>query len=250
MAATLPFVITLLELLLPFPAIITSKGDADSNWRLRLSCLAFFWIALALFAAFRAYLIGAFVGGYGSGGLQAMLGSLRVFADKATLLKIFFPNNEEVLFGFAYRPLLTAAYAMIVVSLAVRILLRLAPIRPFIFLLGTASVMVLPAFQIWRLNPNLVGSRLFFISSAPLCIFIALAALPAIDRISRQWAQKVTIVGVLCLATIFALWSYLLSGNLTPWTVASRQMDHLRAQVQLLAGKCPQGKCALAGFTV
>jgi hypothetical protein len=240
MAATLPLVITLLEFTLPFPSV--GQEGFRTNWRLRLFCLATFWLTLAAYATMRTFLIGTLVGGYSSGGLKEMLSTWRVFLDKPTLFKLVFPVNEEVLVNPAYHALLFAAYVMIALSLTLRLIFRAAPWRPFIFLLASTLIMVLPTFQVWHINPNLVGSRLFFISSAPFCIFIALAALPALDRISRRWAHGVTTVGVLCLVTIFASWSYVLNANLKPWLAASAQMQNLQSQIQILAAQCPPGK--------
>ena len=47
------------------------------------------------------------------------------------------------------------------------------------------ALALIPTFQIWHIYPNLVGSRLFFLSSAGLCMALAMMALPSVEA-ARQ----------------------------------------------------------------
>jgi hypothetical protein len=242
MAATLPAVIALAELLL---VKTTWKGEAKDYSIAKFKYVGLFFIALALYAAFRTALLGAVVGGYGEGGLSVFANSWRVFLDKASLVKIILPMNEEVQFASFVKPASLAIYAGALVIFLFRLVAGSTKVRPFLFLLCWAVVAILPTIQVWHIYPNLVGSRLFFISSAPLCMLLALLLLPAVDAMKRRQAIAVTAIGTLLLTLLFGLWSYELQGNLQPWITAGKQMETLLSQVRTIARETPDGKHVL-----
>lgn len=240
MAVTLPVVLTLVEGILFF-----GKDRLDLPWKERIKYIGIFWLLLAAYAIFRTLLLGTMVGGYGGSGLFAILKLWRVFIDKSSLLKLVFPFNEEVTQPFSQFKILGIAYVLVAGSFLFRLISRSVYWRPFLFLLLWIIVAVLPTFQIWHIHPNLVGSRLFFLSSAPFCMLIALMALPAVDALGKQKAKITTALGVAGLIILFVAWSFILRANLSPWEEAGAQMNKLKSQLWLIAAKTPEGKRTL-----
>jgi hypothetical protein len=231
MAVTLPAVIAAAEVLL-----FNSDKSANSSKRVtqRVLYVAFFWALFVLMATIRSLLIGTVVGGYGD---TSILASLRNFFDKATLLKLFFPLNEEVVFPSWVKPVLSLWYSSVIASFAARLLLKSRALRPAIFLILWMVIAAAPTFQIWHIYPNLVGSRLFFLSSAPLCILIALSAFPTTDTLKRKFSDGAALFGTATVTGIFIVWSLVLLGNLEPWQIAGRQMSHFRQELARLASE-------------
>jgi hypothetical protein len=240
MAVTLPVVITLAELLLP--ALERSRRPWQETVAERLKFVLSFWLLLGLYAAFRAVLLGTLVGGYGSSGAMDLLKSWRVFLDRPTLWKVIFPASEEVAAPDFLRPLLVGSCALTLALFCLRLLLRAARPGPLIFLMVWCVAALVPTFQIWHIYPNLVGSRLFFISSAPLCISLALCALPTVDALKRWHASVIAAAGTALLLVTFLGWSYLLELNLKPWVAAGSAMKQLRQQLTETVGSMPPGK--------
>ena len=134
---------------------------------------------------------------------------------------------------------------MIFAASVLRLLSSRRILIPFTFLFLWAVLAVLPTFQIWHIYPNLVGSRLFFTSSAPLCIALALCALPATDALGRFATKAWTYFGVIALIIVFICWSYVLQENLKPWQIAASQMKTFRRQLAAIASELKPGERAL-----
>ncbi len=251
-AVTLPVVIALAELCL-WTKISASKmlrqksqtlkhQTADATIGSRLRWVGYFWLVLTAYAITRGIILGTLVGGYGTSGLKQMLSSWRTFADRPTLWKIIIPANEEVKISGLILPLLLASYLGGLVSLVVRLVSRSARVGPFLFLIGWMAIAVVPAFQIWHIYPNLVGSRLFFMASAPFCIFVTLALMPGIDALKRKHAQAITAVATLLLLCIYLSWAQLVKANMQPWQTAGAIMTGLRAQLEEILATVPASK--------
>lgn len=240
MAVTLPVVITLAELLLP------PEDKSPLSWeekaKKRLQYVAGFWLLLALYTVFRTALLGTLVGGYGSAGATELLRSWKVFLDRPTLWKILFPASEEIATPNYLQPLLVGSFSLTLALFGLRLLLRAGRPGSLLFLLGWCAAALVPTFQIWHIYPNLVGSRLFFISSAPFCILLALSALPTLDALRRWQATAIAVVGTALLLTTFLGWSYLLELNLKPWQMAGAAMSRMRLQLPEAIRTMPPGK--------
>jgi hypothetical protein len=200
MAVVLPVVIVLAEVCLWSP-LNTKSAQISGHTALsnRISWVMPFWALLGFYMTLRVVFLGTAIGGYSGGN---MLGAWRNFLDKATLLKLLLPANEEITFAAWLKPELICCYLLVVAIVVGRLLWRKAAPGPFVWLVSWLVVGILPAFQIWHIWPNLVGSRLFFLSSAPACILIALAALPAFDALRKPIARAVSIVGLCALLGI------------------------------------------------
>lgn len=237
MAVTLPVAIALYELL-----IVSSKTTRTLN---RVMFVGTYFVLLATLSIIRTLLLSTVIGGYETLGADSVLSIVGVFLDKATLLKLFVPINEEVAIASFIIPALYICYILVALLLVSRLIMRSVSIRPFLFLLAWAVVLILPTFQVWHIHPNLVGSRLFFLSSAPFCMLFVLAALPAIDVLNKRTAKVMTLVGAVVLSAIFLGWGVVLQANLEPWLKAGKLMSGLHSQVIKIAGETPDGSRVL-----
>ncbi len=245
MAVTLPLVQTMTCLL---PVQKAQRTNETLIKRLRSSDLKFallFWIELAGFSVMRNAFLGSAIGGYGSTDAKTVLNSWRNFADRSTIYKIFVPVNEELHFNSKFIQVCWAGFGMIFAGSSVRLCLSRQLLIPLSFLILWAVLAVLPTFQIWHIYPNLVGSRLFFTSSAPFCIALALCAIPATDALSRFATKILTYFGAVALIIVFVCWSFVLQENLKPWQTAATQMQTFRRQLTSLASDLKPGQRAL-----
>jgi hypothetical protein len=245
MAVTLPVVIACAELLLP-----TSLGWQKLETRKRFVFPSLFVAVLLAFAGLRTLLLGTLVGGYGSSSFRDFRHSLHNFLDAPTLKKIVFGINEEVPYWPHFSTWAKLGWSAAIVSMLLRLFQPLSRLRLFAFLTIWLVISVLPTFQIWRINPNLVGGRLFFLGSAALCILMAVSLVPLLkvqgrlrDRSNRFKAGFMILYGV-GLTSLFLLqvsWVAGLHYNLNPWIDAGKQMTVLQSQLIDMA-KDPQVK--------
>jgi hypothetical protein len=245
MAVTLPLVQTL-ACLLPIGTI--SKQHRSWSQKIIQSDFkyaALFWIELVGFWMLRRTILGADIGGYGNTDLKTVLNSWRNFADRPSMAKVFLPLNEELSFSPVLIKTCWSGFIVILATGLLRVFNSRRLLVPIVFLLVWAILAVLPTFQIWHIYPNLVGSRLFFTSSGPLCIAIAMCALPAFDAIGRLANRVWTYIGMTALVAIFLCWSFILQVNLQPWLTASAQMKTFRRQLEEISRQLKPGERAL-----
>jgi hypothetical protein len=236
-AVTIPLVIAAAEFLL-------YKSD-QIKFIHRALYVSWFWVVLGSFATFRFVLLGTVVGGYGDNNIVNINNIISVFAHKAALLKTIFPFHEEMQFPNWCTKVLAFAYLLSALCFVSKLLTKAFRPRIYLFLLFWLAISILPSFQIWNIYPNLVGSRLFFIASAPLCIFISFICLPAIDQSSKTLSKLLATPAIIALSIIFAIWSYALHINIQPWIIASRQMQILQNEVTQILKNIPEGQKAL-----
>lgn len=250
MAVTLPVVATVFALLIPSRTDLTAaNGKQRFLWRmlcrpsrLEWQALGVLWLTLAVFAVIRTLALGDAIGGYGYPGLGAVINT---FANQASLLKIILPTNEEVIANsrsiirIALIPYIAAA-----VLAALRCLVTPALIRYFVAIALFGAIALLPTYQVWNVAPNLCGSRLFFLSSAALALWLAIAFIPNEDSIDRNSARFVTVLGTFFLVFTLVFYSFFARANLSPFVEAGLRMETLRKQVvrysadaQFAAGK-------------
>ncbi len=140
------------------------------------------------------------------------LSDVRLAADPLAVLWNHVPDLLAFQFGSGTLnwapPVLMLAYAVCLVVLIVRISLRSVPAGPF--LLGCSLIVILssPMLLSWKATiPLLERHAVLYLATAPVCILLALAALPAVDAISRRHARWVSLGGAVALCTVFAAWS-------------------------------------------
>jgi hypothetical protein len=236
-AVTLPVVILLAEVLLfrtPPRSGESARHGSDHFFN-----VGSFFMVLFMFASIRFLMIETLIGGYGdSFDLAAGLTNL---VNKDSLLKVVYPASEEYVFASWIHPVLLIAYAAIGSSLVVRFLQRSVRSPAYMFVLLWLLVSIVPAYQIWHIHPNLSGSRLFYLTSAPTAILLALMAVPALDVMRKRYVKGALVAGTIALSTIFACWCYLLLGNLQAWVSAGQQLTRLRSQAVELIKAAPAG---------
>ncbi len=76
-------------------------------------------------------------------------------------------------------------------------------------------------------------------------MLFALAALPAVDVLSKRTVRVMTLVGAMALSVIFLCWGVLLQANLEPWIAAGNLMSGLHSQVVKIADETPEGSRVL-----
>lgn len=248
MAVTLPAVATVFAFLIPE----TSANRQDQKpWSrfiripapLELRALGLLWLLLIGFAAVRAILLGSFIGGYGDSGFSSMFA---VFANKAAILKILVPANEELL--PPTKSLLTigfATYIAAAVFASLRCLATPSLIRYFIAFFLFGAISILPTFQIWNIASNLCGSRLFFLSSAALALALAFAFVPNEDSVDRTSTRLVAATGIGVLAFTFIVFCSLAHKNVTAFSGAGEMLQKLRQAISDLHRQSPKERFVL-----
>lgn len=239
MAVTLPVVIAMAEILLP-----DSLGWCKLSIKRRAVYFASYMALLAGFAVLRTALLGTLVGGYGGGNIRDFIHSLRRFLDIATLKKILFGTNEEQTLAPVFAQIAYASWLVVLLCVVVRMFQPIKRLRIIAFVAAWAVISVLPTFQIWQISPNLVGSRLFFLGSAGLCILLALILVPAVKKLAKADGSKplsilqsrpMHILGCGALVSLAITWVAALHHNLYPWVDAGKQMKVLYSRLLELA---------------
>jgi hypothetical protein len=242
MAVTAPLAITLLEFSIPRP------GEKPAGCRrsfAALKPLLALWSVLAGFAVLRTIALGTVIGGYGSGDKRMLLHALTHFISASTWWKVVFPSTDELPAQSFWLPGTIAGSLIVVAAICLSVARSKRLIGLFAFLAGWALLALLPTFQIFQIAPNLVGSRLVFISSAPLCMLIACAFAACADGTSKLRLFVATVV----VSLIAVQWSSMLSTNLQPWLEAGRRMNDARQSVQSAVTKAgPKDKILFAAL--
>ncbi|MBZ0185860.1 MAG: hypothetical protein K8F91_06360, partial [Candidatus Obscuribacterales bacterium] len=232
MAITLPCVLVLSELFLA-----RCMDWKEATVRNRLFYLLGFLVMLAAFAVWRTLAIGVLVGGYGAGGLSALRQGLYNFCDVSTLQKIIYGVNEHRSLPEIFSTMAFSAWLVLLASLTIKGLIDAKTRWLLLFFAGWTVVANLPTFQIWHIFPNLVGSRLFFLGSAPLCILLALAAVSLVERPRKPMAILLAIVAFGAGLILSGTWAVALGHNLQSWQSAGKQTSDTRTFLVDLAGK-------------
>lgn len=238
MAYTLPVVITTAALILKEHSQIPAPDEYKRKLRIQAqTAVLTYWTIAGIGLMSRFVLLGTFIGGYGDGGaggssgIAGVLSSLRNFFNMDTLKQILFPINLDLIAraaaydsANAISKILSTAYTGILALGLTRLFMNCLSKRVIVFLLIWTVVSVLPAFQIWHISPNMVGSRLFFLGSAPAIMLLVLLALPAIDAMKPAFAKVFATIGGLLLFVILCVWTVCLQLNQLSWLQASHEV--------------------------
>ncbi len=248
MAVTLPVVIGCAELLLARPLKWQERGV-----RRRAAPVCLFFAVLAGFAVLRTVLLGTFVGGYGSTSFRSFWKGLKHFLDVATFDKILFGVNEEQPFSLQIATWARLAWSVIGLGVLLRLLQTFDRTRVFLFVTLWLVVSELPTFQIWHIFPNLVGSRLFFLGSAAMCVLLAVVMVPSM-RLMRplvSWAplrestRVLAVLPMMALVGLTVCWANALKHNLFPFVEAGRQVREAKQTLIRSIKSLPEGKQVL-----
>lgn len=239
-AITLPvvlFVAELLSLTGPVPnQAMSDQASIKKNFIDALKRVAPFIAILGLFAVLRTVVLHGQVGGYGKIHLKTMLKQFLNFVDLSTLMKILIPINEHYPLPQPYTQAMLLSYALALLNLASQALRNKAFAKVLAFFIFWGIVNVLLTFQIWHIYPNLVGFRLFFLSSAALCAILSMGFM--VDAKSKA----MSVLNALAAIFLGAVWSVVLLNNLKPFEEAATMMHTLEQQVTELSATAQSKK--------
>jgi hypothetical protein len=199
-----------------------------------------FWSVLVGYGVVRALALGTVVGGYGGFYLKLFLKQLSAFFDPATIEKIFVPLNEHMQAPPLLVPGLLLLYSVIALRGIYVLIKGKAERRIALFLLSWLVVGVLPTFQIWHIYPNLIGARLFIISSIPFCMLLALFG--TADPESGAGSSRIGLPKGLMKSAPLLLcfgWALLFLINLKPYEIVNGEMEGAKHQLKDLAANSP-----------
>jgi hypothetical protein len=243
MAVSLPAVVTIFAFLTaPSQAEFKTGSKTSPIFRIirkpsdvELKAIALLWLTLILFAGLRLLILSDAIGGYGTAGLSTLFSS---FANKAALLKIIAPANEEII-PKTTNLILAGSIAYIAAGVFVLLRCFITPslIRYFAAFALMGIISLLPTFQVWNIAPNLCGSRLFFLSSAALSLALAFALIPSEDEIDRKATRIATVAGTLLLTYQLCFYTFLVRENVKPFTKAGELMKKISRQLEDLSSK-------------
>ncbi|CAN5478714.1 hypothetical protein BH11CYA1_BH11CYA1_12010 [soil metagenome] len=210
----------------PLPIESASPARSIKNKLIAaLRQVAPFIATLAAFAVLRTIVLHGQVGGYGKIHLKTMFKQFLNFLDVSTLMKILIPINEHYPLPQPYTQAMLLSYALALLNLVTTAVRNkaFAKVLAFFAIWGIANVLL--TFQIWHIYPNLVGFRLFFLSSAAFCAMLSMGLM--ID--TRSTAMS----ALNALAAVFlgTVWSVVLLNNLKPFEEAATMMHTLEQQV-------------------
>jgi len=249
MAVVLPVVITAIELVLyPYFREHPDAANKARRQNIRLQCVFIFWLVLGLYFTLRLALLNTLVGGYGTSSVPLAV-ILSRLTDKASWDQLLFPVNLDILSRTADWSLkeqlvkLSRGLYITILSIAgLRALSGTMSLRILGVLVIWLLVGITPTYQIWNVSPNMVGSRLFFLSSAPFVILLCLFALPCIDAIKARYAKILACVGTLALLGLSTLWSYWMQVDLSSWRGAASELKSFQNQIDARIRSLPAGK--------
>lgn len=224
-AVTLPVILFSGELLGVFK-------EVSGSWKMRLKQAtkdtAPYFLTLLVFAILRSIVLHGQMGGYGKIHLKTMFRQLLGFLDRATIWKILLPINEHFPLPNTYSNAMLLLYGLASVNILSQLRNKsLLALVTFLLLFSVANVLL--TFQIWHIYPNLVGFRLFFLSSTAFSIILAIG-LP-IDR----KALGPSLLNILAIAFLSFVWTKTTINNIYPFEQAGIQIAKLQTQLNSLA---------------
>ena len=232
-AITLPAVLFAAELLsLAGPSADQSNSEPLSIKKRVMAALrlvAPYIATLGVFAVLRTIVLHGQVGGYGKIHFKAMLKQFLNFADSSTLMKILIPINEHYPLPQPYTQAMLLSYALAMLNLATEALRNKVFAKVLAFFVFWGIVNVLLTFQIWHIYPNLVGFRLFFLSSTALCAILSMGFM--VDAKSKA----MSVLNAMAAIFLGTVWSVVLLNNLKPFEEAATMMHDLETQVTELS---------------
>jgi len=232
-AITLPAVLLVAEILSIVGPVSDDATSATHSWKQRIIA-AFkqvtpFIATLAIFAVLRTVVLHGQVGGYGKIHFKTMLKQLLNFSDVSTLMKILIPINEHYPLSQPFSQAMLFSYGLALLNLITSTLRNKALAKVLAFFAFWGILNVLLTFQIWHIYPNLVGFRLFFLSSTALCAILSMGFM--IDSKSKP----MSLLNIIAAVFLVVVWSVVTLNNLRPFEEAAAMMKTLEQQVTTLS---------------
>jgi len=168
--------------------------------------------------------------------------ALPTILDPESFKRMLLPVNAQLQWPRVFPILLICPLILAAVSCILRLTRECSLIRALILLFLWLLLGLLPSWDHWHIYRNLVGSNLFFSSSAPLCAAVAIASIPSADVLSRKVANWLTCFGAPALAILFFAWSYALQQNITPFVVAAEILHKSALELHKISSAAPPNR--------
>ncbi len=228
-AVTLPAIVSISALLYP-------KDKQSKQKRIEI----FYWLELLIYGIIRTTALGTIIGGYRSIGSKMLVRQFQAFGDGNTIQKLFFPLNEHIQFPHFLTIGLSILYAVIALRAIFLLVKEKKNRRLSLFLLLWIIIGILPTFQIWHIYPNMIGSRLFFISSVPFCLLLSFFATSNTTAEESKSAKLFSRLIPLTPIFISAIWASIYITNLTPYEIASTRLETIKSDLKTLGTQTAQ----------
>lgn len=230
MAITLPAVFTLYELAY---MDAWSKSDSLSSlaqalYKIWLRTMPF-WLLLLAYFSLRYIALGTLVGGYDNNLFLISTPKEFLAGWLHSLGMLLQPINKLIL---AHDHFLRQAWS-IVIFFCVAFALLNVTIEPknrrhFLFLAGWFLLCLVPVYKLFNISIDLQGSRLAYLSSAPLCMLLTCALLPS-HKLKKFATAFKLLMPTSCLLAGALLWL-----NNLPWQRAGIESNAIRSSLEIL----------------
>jgi protein O-mannosyl-transferase len=189
----------------------------ELQFRKRTFAFALFCLVLIAYFVLRKFALGTFIGGYDNSLLVEGNPFSFVSPFIRSIVELIAPINKEL---FDQPRHIVGCWMFVMLSLLLSTLYTFPNPRirsVAYFLIGWFVLSLAPIYKLFNISPDLQGSRLAYLASAPFCALILLG-------ISHQWKAKKTrslryvFIGV---TLLFA--AYLLIGNNRSWQISGEQ---------------------------
>jgi hypothetical protein len=113
-------------------------------------------------------------------------------------------------------------------------------LRPILFA-GTWSAASIAAWILLRLDANSTQSCAGIFLAPPICMLLAMCALPAVDTLTRKMRITLTTIGTLVLSTVIVFWGILVEDDIRDNYIQARDLGlfkvELTKRTEITAGK-------------
>lgn len=148
---------------------------------------------------------------------QTLSQFLAILADQPDSLAKLWPKESyyipflsimELAKGTVFPYLLAFVFALI------RTCITPSLLRNFVFLSIFAVVMLAAGYCAWLIGPGTNPIPMYFLASAPLCLFLAFSFIPGADRVEREVVKTIAVLGTTILVFTLIVFSVSSLGNL------------------------------------
>jgi hypothetical protein len=245
-AASLPLTLVIYQVL---------HGEDDLTWRQRLTAgfhrTKWYWTILIVYLVFRSFALGTWFGGYtGTFGEVQKQYLFYWWFQSGSLWRLLFPYPGELDGPWDWIGLCLAILYLLTVIMAaigvVRSQARSSLMRTAAFLISWSILALVPVVSAWYMTACLIGGRLIYVASGPLCLLLSVAAFSApgqfhsaspakegsAKNISLYFARALMIGFVIC----FALLTFFINDF---WTEGARDCLKIKTQLEEVALALP-----------
>jgi protein O-mannosyl-transferase len=238
-------------------------GNAETSvWRrmvLALKKSLPYWLLLGLYLIIRNASLGTIYGGYlGSVGSALNVSLWNRFLSVSSFAKLAMPFNDALFSARHWlRLVLKILYFLMSIEFIARMLSKQFPRvawKLIIFAFLWFVICLLPTYQVFDITPELQGSRLIYLASAPICLLLSLVIVPltvanytqnssdySADkwRVVKDFFEKLPVILSFSIFLVFGIATYL---NNIPWREASDELKQLQSALLDESAKIGAGR--------